>query len=315
MTDQTETTSPVPPQPTTAPDLTKAPEPTTAPEPTSAPEPTTAPDLTNAHELDAWALAPEAAAEEQARRPRRRIKVRWAAAALVVLLTGTAAGFAMTSVERTDLPGLETPNDGRYVFQALTLPPLPSGKPSPGATEAKHRHHADLRLLVLPAPVGGTVTPAPAPGQPAPPADWMPCEDYAQLDKDPVKSKELLDENACRGAVRRVWTAADGTRSETWLLRFGSETEANAFHRKMNDGDLKEPAGLEHSTLTLDPPMENKSSVEFTKATAGADNEPVGRVLYLQNGDVVALIVMTNAQGVPAQAFRQVAVLQNQLLN
>ncbi|BFV58159.1 hypothetical protein KCMC57_up32630 [Kitasatospora sp. CMC57] len=316
MTDQPETTNPVPPQPTAAPEPLPAPEPVAAPEPLPAPEPAAATEpVPEAVELDAWALSPEVAAEERARRPRRRIKVRWAAAALVVLLTGTAAAFAVTSVERTDLPGLETPNDGRYVFQALTLPPLPSGAPSPGAAEAKHRHHADLRMLVLPAPVGATVSPAPAPGGAAAPAEWKSCDDYAQLDKDPVKLKALLDENACRGAVHRAWTGADGTRAETWLLQFGSETEAGAFHLTMNDGDLKEPADLAYAPLTLDPSMVRKSSVEFTKTTAGAAKEPVGRAAYVQNGDVVALVVLTNPKGVPTQAFRQVAILQNQLLN
>ncbi|MFJ9520260.1 hypothetical protein ACIRPK_18625 [Kitasatospora sp. NPDC101801] len=314
MTDQTENTTPVPPQPSTPPAATPAPAPEApaAPEAPEAPEP--APG-TGPVEFDAWALAAEVVAEERARRPRRRIKLRWAAAALVVVLTGTAAAVAMTSVERTDLPGLKTPNDGRYVFQPLALPPLPSGKPAPSATEAKHRHHADLRLLVLPAPVGGTVSPAPAPGQPAAPAEWKSCEDYAQLDKDPVKIQQQLDENACRGAVRRVWTGADGTRSETWLLKFGSESEAEAFRLKMNDGELKEPAGLEYAGLKLDPSLEGRVSVEFTRTTAGAEKEPVGRAAYLRNGDVVAMVVLSNPKGVPVQAFRQVAILQNQLLD
>ncbi|MER5861856.1 hypothetical protein [Kitasatospora sp. NPDC002040] len=316
MTDETDTTAPVPPQPDAAPAPVPAPE--VVPEAVLETAQETAPAVAAAVGPDAWALSPEVVQEEQARLPRRRIKLRWAAAALVLLLTGAAAAVAMTSVDRTDLPGLETPNDGRYVFPALALPPLPSGKPSPAASGAGDRHHADLRQLVLPAPTGATLSPAPAPSASAAavtPAAWKTCDDYAQLGTDPVKSKELLDENACRGAATRVWTAADGTRTEIWLLKFGSADEASAYYQKMNSGDLKGSAGLEYASLKILPAVDASSSVEFTKTTAGAAQEPTGRALYLQSGDVAGLILMTNQQGVPVQAFKQVAILQHSLLN
>lgn len=323
MTDQTEgTADAVPPQPEAVP----APEAVTLADPVPAPVPAPAPETVPAAvEPDAWALSPEAAQEELARRPRRGIKLRWMAALLVLMLTGAAATVAVTRMERNSLPGLETPNDGRYVFPVLTLPPLPSGKPSPGATEAKHRHHADLRQLVLPAPSGAVASPAPSPSAsattspgagPAPVlADWRPCYDFAQLDQDPAKAQMLLDETACRAATRSVWTAADGTRTEIWLLRFGSADESGAFYLKANTSDLKEPAELEYGKLNADGALERSSSAKYTKRTAGADHEPVGRVLRLQSGDVTGLIVMTNENGVPLQAFRQVAMLQSSLLN
>ncbi|WP_406200942.1 hypothetical protein OH807_20615 [Kitasatospora sp. NBC_01560] len=102
-------------------------------------------------------LSPEELAARRTRR--RRAAVRWSAAVLVCALAGTGAAVAVTTPERTDIPGLATERDGRYTFPALALPPLPSGKAVP--RESKSRHAADLRYLLLPAPkeAGGSLAP------------------------------------------------------------------------------------------------------------------------------------------------------------
>ncbi|MFI5528996.1 hypothetical protein ACIA8O_10650 [Kitasatospora sp. NPDC051853] len=250
--------------------------------------------------------ATEVLVAEQLRRPRRKVRARWVAAVLVAVLTGGGTAAAVIAPERTELPGLETPNDGRYAFPQLALPPLPSGKPAPSASGAGNRHHADLRQLLLPAPTGVTAA-----------ADRKSCSDYAELEKEPAEARAILLENACRDAVRRVWTAADGTRTELWLLRFGSEDEAKGHYLKMNYGSLKEPAGLEASVDTIDPEMDRHSTVKASAAKAGKpgqDPQPVARAAYFQRGDVTALVLTSNQDGVPVQAFRQVAMGQYGML-
>jgi len=321
MTDTTDTTEPTRPTEPTAPAETTAPA-----DPWALPTTAAAPPAG-----DAWAVSAEVLSSEEARKPRRVALLRWGAAALVLLLSGTAAAVAVTAPERTKIPGLETPNDGRYAFPQLTLPPLPSGKPAPHASGSDGRHHADLRQLLLPAPRGASLSAASPAASPAPStsisatptataaaadaADWVPCTSYAARDKDPAKFNALLAENACRAATKRVWTTPDGTRTEIWLLRFGSLVEAGAFYLRMNQGDLKDVPGLEYAYLSIAPSVDGTSSTAFTKTTAGSKNEPVGRVAYVQANDIAAAVVMTNPQGVPVQAFRQVTILQNNMLH
>ncbi|GAA0679901.1 hypothetical protein GCM10010193_36940 [Kitasatospora atroaurantiaca] len=325
MTDTTETTEPTEPT-----------EPIGSIEPTAPADPWALPTTAAAPPVgDAWAVSAEVLSSEEARKPRRAALLRWGAAALILLLSGTAAAVAVTAPERTKIPGLETPNDGRYAFPQLTLPPLPSGKPAPHASGTDGRHYADLRQLLLTPPKGATVSAASAAASPAPSssasasataaptataaaadaADWVPCTGYAARDKDPAKFNALLAENACRAATKRVWTTPDGTRTEIWLLRFGSAVEAGAFYLKMNQGDLKDVPGLEYAYLSIAPSVDSTSSTAFTKTTAGSKNEPVGRVAYVQASDIAAAVVMTNPQGVPVQAFRQVTILQNNMLH
>ncbi|AUY50596.1 hypothetical protein [Streptomyces sp. CB01881] len=209
-------------------------------------------------------LSPEELAARRTRR--RRAAVRWSAAVLVCALAGTEAAVAVTTPDRTDIPGLATERDGRYTFPALVLPPLPSGKAVP--RESKSRHAADLRYLLLPAPkeAGGSLAPvvfpsptAPAsasasssasvgaaasptagatasgtPSSGAPTAaattaattDWVPCDALAGEQKDAAELRALLLQNACRAATVREWTATDGTRTQIRLLAFGGSTEA-----------------------------------------------------------------------------------------
>ncbi|MDH6137398.1 hypothetical protein P3T37_006830 [Kitasatospora sp. MAA4] len=269
------------------------------------------------------------------RRPRTATVARWAAAVLLLAGSGTAAAFAVTAPARTDLPGLATPNDGRYTFAPLTLPPLPSGRSAPAADPLEHRHYADLRRLLLPPP-RGAVTPtlpvapssspssapasspsassAPAASQPT--AHWATCGDFTKLDANPVLLTVIVTENACRAAATQVWTAADGTRTELWLQSFGSEEEADQYFTELTTMGLPKavpqpmvaPADMALSSLSNAFP---RSSGQ--RGTGGS--LPIGRYAYLNAGDVVATVLMTNPVGVADQPFQQVVTLQSDLLN
>ncbi|MER5638369.1 hypothetical protein ABT095_15590 [Kitasatospora sp. NPDC002227] len=258
----------------------------------------------------------EAGEPEQPKAPKsRRGLVRLAAAALVFALTGTAAALAVAAPERTALPGLRTPNDGRYSFAPLTLPALPSGKPKPDGVASVSRHYADLRGLLLPEPKGATREPVAHATPQTTDAAFVRCTDYAARDLHPALYTTLLTESACRAAAERVWTGPDGTRTELWLLGFGSAAEAGPFYLKAASDNPIDLPGLQDLDSGFVPVgSQTVSAYRATQKTAGDHREPIGRVGYLQAGDVLAVVVMTNPKGVPAQAFRQVVTLQDQLL-
>ncbi|RKT20190.1 hypothetical protein BX285_4672 [Streptomyces sp. 1114.5] len=325
---------PLPPQPPTAPATPPAPEP-----------------AIGAVEFTDFAPTPEELAQQQARRARRRkAAVRWSCAALVFALAGTGTALAVTAPERTDIPGLATAGDGRYTFPPLTLPPLPSGKAAPDG-KGKALHYADLRYLLLPAPkeAGGTMTapsfPAPTPkatasgsptasptgspatspaasaaphpgAAPAPAlADWVPCDAILAEQQDPAKLRELLLEDACRAATVREWTASDGTRTQIRLLRFGSAAESwDAFSSLRSKGRTK---AAPDTRTTAHKDWDTVDGVDLTalESTAnGPKGNPTARVAYLCAADILAVITMTNPDGVPTPPFRQVATLQSDLL-
>ncbi len=276
---------------------------------------------------------PRAEEDPAARRTRRRkAALRWGAAAVVCALAGTGSALAVTAPERTDVPGLATKSDGRYVFPSLTLPPLPSGSAVP--KENKSRHAADLRRLLLPAPreaVGSlapTALPSPAatvsPTGSANPnasgtspalADRLDCTTLLPDEKDPAKLRTLLVQYACRAATAREWTASDGTLTRIRLLSFGSSKEAwPVFVELRDNGNPKDIDGLRSVTP---PDWDMLYGVNFVvretpPGTPGT--QPAARVAYLSAGDIVAVITMTNPGGVSAATFQQVVAFQSALL-
>ncbi|MEU9042964.1 MULTISPECIES: hypothetical protein [unclassified Kitasatospora] len=341
---------PAPPAPPVAPEAPTAPPapPVTPEAPTAPPVPPLPETAIGAVEFTAPALTPEALAEQEARRARRRkAAVRWSCAALVFALAGTGTALAVTAPERTDIPGLATASDGRYTFPPLTLPPLPSGKAAPDA-KGKSLHYADLRYLLLPAPkeAGGSVTaptfPAPtasptASGSPTaspttPPAAsptaaptpaqaaaaaaaWVPCDAILTEQQDPAKLRELLLQNACRAATVREWTASDGTRTQIRLLRFGSTGESWDTYTSLRSKGRSKAAPDTKSTAHTD--WDTVDGVELTtlESTASAPKgNPTARVAYLCASDILAVVTMTSPNGVPTAPFRQVVTLQSDIL-
>ncbi|MEV7211953.1 hypothetical protein AB0O31_02500 [Kitasatospora cineracea] len=282
---------------------------------------------------------PTAETKADAKADRRR---RWqvGAAVLLTVVTGAATAVLVTLPERTDVPGLATPNDGRYAFPELTLPPLPSGASAPSDYKVR-THAADLRGLLLPLPEGAVAaTPPPAaspspaastspsaspavstssspspaavPGLPPVPGRWVPCDRDAMLAADDAYTLRLTTD-ACRGAAAQGWTAADGTRTELRLLRFGTGDEAADFF----SGALRMTASKDIASWHLD--VDGKYPIAFGQvdvrlSDAQAGGMPTGRIGWVQSGDVVAVVQLTNPRGVPLQAFRQVVALQSGLL-
>ncbi|MEV6857127.1 hypothetical protein AB0M89_25385 [Streptomyces microflavus] len=276
-------------------------EPVVPAEPVEVPEPTAAP-----------------AVPEAPRPPRRALRAvaRWTGALLVFGGLGTGTALAITSAERTDVPGLATESDGRWDYPKLSLPALLAGAPRP-FTDANTAeiHHADLRKLLLPAPAGSTPDKALDGG-------WVKQErflaEYAAEDREELA--QLLVDAPPRHIAARGWTMPDGTRARIYLLRFNSTAFATHMRDELNLGTTMQrtPAGAEETafdtTWTFSRAVKGVASYVLTeKAPHGAAHT---RLAYSGAGDTLALIVherpgKKEAARIP---FQQTVILQNQLL-
>ncbi|MFC8230884.1 hypothetical protein [Streptomyces sp. NPDC057287] len=253
-------------------------------------------------------------------RPQRRVLravLRWTAAVLVMggLGAGTVAGI--TSMKRTDVPGLATRDDGRWDYPALTLPALPADAPRPFSdSNTAEIHHADLRRLLLPVPAGATVDKELDGG-------WVDTARYtAEYGKDDRTALDQhLEDSALRHVAARGWTMKDGTSSRVYLLQFNSVAYSTAFIDEIFDegGSLPIPlAGM--AEPVWDEDWTATAGAEFTTAHVYSEPEPYGaeqvRHAYVLAGDTVALVVHSRKGGAGAEAvpFHQTLILQNQLL-
>ncbi|SEO36688.1 hypothetical protein SAMN05216267_1024102 [Actinacidiphila rubida] len=301
--------------PTAAPPATEAP-----PAPEAVPAPETAP-LAETAALAETALLTEPPAAPLPevvvpRAPRRglRAAIRWTAAVLVFAALGGATAYAVTRPERTRIPGLHTPDDGRWTYPPLALPELPAGKPRPFAdANPGHHHYTDVRSLLLPAPVGGTADPA-VPG----PAGWLPQDSYLGLFKaydDYLRKTEgaELREQGLRHIAARSFTTPDGTRTDIYLLQFLSGGFADIYAPNLGAQRLKVAPDAATDKSVASPAVPADVTVD-----ASAESPPYGesatRYAFLRAGDVIALVVQTRKGSVAEVPFRQTVRLQAQLL-
>jgi hypothetical protein len=258
-----------------------------------------------------WAVPPELLPAAPRDRAWLRTALRWTTAVVVCAAVGTGTAFAVTAPRRTDIPGLRTPTDGRYVFPALTLPALPSGAvgPAEGITgSSEGMHTADLRKLLLPAPVGAQVD-ASYPGV----SGWYPVTSFGQKFDYVSTMTERLQDDGARHVAATAWKGPDGTRTEVFLVQLRSYNTATDLYQ-LTCGTAPDVA----PNAVVDPefvsPDISGATVYTARAGDAQPGHPAARITCLQNGDVVAVIEMTNPVRVNPVVTEQVATLQAELL-
>jgi hypothetical protein len=288
---------------------TAEPEPASVPEPepASVPEPTPVPQDAPVA-LDPWAAPPEPAAPKD-RRVLRAV-LRWTAAVVVFAALGGAAAYGVTQPRRTDIPGLQTPDDGRWTYQALKLPKLPAGKPR--ALDADNnpagRHYADVRSLLLPAPAGAKLDKT-FPGRDG----WLPTSTFLKLFQEAGRKNLALrmDQDTLRHIAARAWTMPDGTRAEIYLLQYSSAAYAV---RDISDNAVFSEAPV----ASYDAAFPTDGVPDGVTTNIYDEDKPRGtnhvRYAFLTSGDTVALVYLTKKGSQPQVPFRQTVLLQSQLL-
>lgn len=263
-------------------------------------------------------VLPPEAPDASPKPPRRvlRAVARWTAAALAFGVLGTGTAFGIASLERTDVPGLATEDDGRWDYPELSLPALPAGSPRPfGAGNPAEIHHADLRDLLLPAPVGA-VPDKKLPG------GWISTETfldaYRQQDRQSVA--QLLKDAPPRHIAARGWTMPDGTASRIYLVRFNSTAFASGMLDDLNVGSSAGTPLDRTDTTEIDGSWSSQNDFENTSSFVFAEQAPFGaehvRQAYTLAGDTLALVVheRSGKRETDRIPFQQTLILQNQLL-
>ncbi|NWF27738.1 hypothetical protein HW130_15945 [Streptomyces sp. PKU-EA00015] len=266
-------------------------------------------------EPDGATPAPSAAGPARPQRRLLRAALRWSAAVLICGAVGSGTAFGLIGMERTDVPGLATEDDGRWTYPELSLPALPAGVQRPFTDgNAGEVHHADLRTLLLPAPRGAT-----ADGELD--GGFVPTDrylaEYAEDERGDLR--QALTDLSVRHIAARGWTMPDGTSSRVYLLRFTSVAYAEAY--KDQQLALGVAAGAEPAQgpeSELDEAYDAVGKVPMTSVYAYREAKPYGdehvRHAYVLAGDTLALVVHSRKGTAPAVPFHQTLVLQNQLL-
>jgi hypothetical protein len=262
---------------------------------------------------------PEPAAPAVKDRRVLRAVLRWTAALAVFAVAGTSTAYGITRMQRTDLPGLATRQDGRWDYPRIVRPPLPAGRPAPFADRnAATIHYADLRKLVLPAPKGAQADPALA-GDHGWTKPKVFLAQYASKDDRDALRGELTD-HGLRHIAARGWTMPDGTRTRIFLLQFETGLIAGEVQQD-------EFAGYDDPLLALRGAPANVMDGSYPPAATAdgnslveeyAEKKPYGaeqvRQAYITSGDVIALVVQSRPGGARDIPFQQTVVLQQQLL-
>ncbi|MFE2286791.1 hypothetical protein ACFXDJ_21800 [Streptomyces sp. NPDC059443] len=262
--------------------------------------------------------APEVPAAPKDRR-KLFAALRWTAAVLVFGAVGTGVAYGVTQPARTDIPGLSTKADGRWVYPALAKPTLPPGAALPFAKDNKDGiHYAGLTQLLLPPPTGSTPDSTLKLEK-----DEVVSTDTFLAEYDPSAHREMKDQFANEGLrqiVGRGWITPDGTRTRVYLLRYHSSGFADTFkecnvgmHLKgthtIVDADWTKAKGKAQGDQAA-PPL-GGVSLYAEPAPVGDEQAKVG---CIRSGDVVGVVLQTRKGEVATVPFHQTVILQHQLL-
>ncbi|MFE1926981.1 hypothetical protein ACFW91_31065 [Streptomyces asoensis] len=299
---------------------TEGPAPGTAPDPASAqngPQDPAAPVVPVTPAAPAAPVAPVVPAGPKDRRVLRAV-ARWTAVVTVFAALGAGTAYGITSMERTDLPGLATASDGRWAYPEITRPPLPSGSPGPFDTgNWAMAHYADLRELVLPAPEGAVDDKALRGTD-----GWLPMKDFLAVfaaKEDRAEVGRLLVDNGLRHTAARGWTTGDGTRTRVYLLQFDTGTVADRVYGKLTSYGGPLYAAVGATDVRFDDGYPTAADPGDLIRYSYDEVKPYGaehlRQTYLRAGDVVAVVLQSRKGTAAAVPFQQTVTLQSQLLD
>lgn len=324
MTDET-TPVPLPEPPAFTPPQEFTPDSVPAPIPAQAPAWDSAPQFDPAQaDVSPYGAAPYGAPHyaappflmppdpvaEARRKQRKRNTARWTGAVVLAVAVGAGSAFAVIQPKRTDIPGLATASDGRYVFPALTLPTLDAGLAEPGdiLDNPGEKHLADIRKLLLPAPQGAVQTKS-LPGT----TGWLPESALVTLANPSVS--ETLGEDGLRHTAATGWTTPDGAATSIYLLQFPDNSAALDGGQQFADDLNTQPAGGSTATFPLSgvrPGVSDaKPTVAYYTVAKGGKKTQYG---YFVCGDTEVLIVFSAPATVSITPFEQEAQLQAELL-
>jgi hypothetical protein len=249
---------------------------------------------------------PRDPAAEARRKQRQRNTVRWVSAVVLAVAVAAGSALAVTHPKRTDVPGLATAADGRYVFPALSLPTLAPGEPGPGdeTNNPGGRHLADIRKLLLPAPQGAV------PDKSLPGASGWVSENTMAAMADSSITQDFA-EYGLRHTAGVAWKTPDGATTSIYLMQYADShaamTAAPMFDSSLS-GTSELPADAQQSLTTSG----TDAAVTYYSKTSGGTTIRYG---YFTSGDTSVLIVFSAPIAVPLIPFEQEIQLQSELLN
>ncbi|MFE2327843.1 hypothetical protein ACFXD5_28700 [Streptomyces sp. NPDC059385] len=260
------------------------------------------------------------APEDKAPKDRRKLFafLRWTAAVTVFAVAGAGVAYGITLPERTDIPGLSTKDDGRWVFPQLAKPTLPPGAAQPFAEDNKDGiHYAGAAELLLPAPKGAKPDPALKIEKDSVVSPDTFLEEYESTARE--KMKQGFADEGLRQIVGRGWLMPDGTRTRVYLLRFHSSGFANTFagcglNASVNGVKRMEPdsAWAKVKSTQSAPSGIGVLSLYSEARPYGDDQVRLGCV---DSGDLLAVVFQTRKGEAAALPFHQTVILQGGLLH
>lgn len=252
--------------------------------------------------------APEPAEQNTPRRSRDGIGrgvVQWLVPVALFAIVGSAASFAVAQPRRTDVPGLRTQPDGRYLFAPLRLPALPRQPPaSSGQWNATQSHLADIRTLLLRPPVGAVAVPGSLKD------GWTTDNAFDRLHTDTLSVQTQLDYDGCRHVAAREWRTPDGATTAIYLLQFDDGSTANDFlDADPVNGYTATAALAEH-----DERLGTLGTLVSVASKTSAHGTRVARLAEFASGDTVAVVLFTAPSRVGPAPFDQIVTLQAEML-
>ncbi|GAA1997573.1 hypothetical protein [Catenulispora subtropica] len=251
-------------------------------------------------------LQAESAPKPKPRWP--RLLLRYASALVLAGAVGAGTAYAVTLPQRTDVPFLATPNDGRAVFPVITKPAPPAGKPAPGdESNGGQVHYGDLRRYLLPVPKGAVLKED----------GWEPAKDFA-AGMDGAVLAGRLNDAGLRRIAWRGWVAKDGQHTVVELFQFADHAGAFAMEGDLESAEPRKAMNAEDVVPKVTVPGFGDDTADVAVRKFDVVEGAPGRIerrAAFRTGDVVAVVTTTAVKGDAGDvAIGQVLLLQAEML-